>query len=123
MLYWWRYHLNLECPSWVSMENSACRQTSLSAYLGAALPGISRTPTNNPVVNHSLRVCLQFRKTFGFQRASLLSPIALNHLFAPSMQDTTFMAWHELGLHCFKDLFIDKTFASRSEEHTSELQS
>ena len=112
MLYWWRYHLNLECPSWVSMENSACRQTSLSAYLGAALPGISRTPTNNPVVNHSLRVWLQFRKTFGFQRASLLSPIALNHLFAPSMQDKTFMAWHELGLHCFKDLFIDKTFAS-----------
>ena len=109
MLCWLRYHLNLNCPSWVLMESSACKQTSLSAYLGAALPGIGRTPTNNPVVDHSLRVWVQFRRTFGFQKIYLLSPIVLNHLFAPSIQDNTIMTWHELGLHCFQDLFIEKT--------------
>lgn len=112
MLYWWHYHLNRNCPSWVTMESSACQQTSLSGFMGAALPAFGHRPTNNPVVNNALRVWVQFRKTFGFQKSSILSPIAVNHLFAPSMQDNTFQQWHGAGLHCFKDLFVENTFAS-----------
>ncbi len=63
-------------------------------------------------MKHSLRIWTQFRRSFGFKDPSLLSPVARNHFFLPSMQDGSFRSWSDKGITCFKDLFIDNLFAS-----------
>lgn len=106
MFYWWLYHLNVNCLAWVAMEGSACQQTSLSGFMGAALLALGHRPTNNPVANDALRVWVQFRRNMWLQERIpvTVSPIAV-HLFAPSMQLSS-------TLHCFQDLFVENTFAS-----------
>ena len=64
------------------------------------------------LVKHSLKTWNQFRRYFKFHDFSCLSPIALNHLFKPSVQDGVFLEWHRSGLTHFKDIFIEKKLAS-----------
>ena len=97
------------------MEVCASNPVSLPTLLGAALPLTSDIPKSNPVVKHSLLIWGQFRKSFGLQLFSLKSPIAANHLFAPSMADGAFKIWHRKGLKCFDDLYIDNCFLSFSQ--------
>lgn len=54
----------------------------------------------------------QFRKYFGLYNFSLFCPIASNHLFKPSIQDSVFQDWHRTGIEHFNYLFIDNTLAS-----------
>ncbi len=109
---WWHYHLLPNKPSWVDMELHAHKQISLPALLATKLQLISYTFVDCPVVKHSLRIWTQFRRSFGFKDPSLLSPVARNHFFLPSMQDGSFRSWSDKGITCFKDLFIDNLFAS-----------
>lgn len=115
LLFWRHFHLEPTSPAWVTMEVCASNPVSLPALLGAALPLASDIPKSNPVVKHSLLIWGQFRKSFGLQLFSLKSPIAANHLFAPSMADGAFNIWHRKGLRCFEDLYIDNCFASFSQ--------
>lgn len=64
------------------------------------------------MVRHSIRIWIQFRKFFGYQSLSLLSPIASNHLFTPSRSDSTFQRWHEKGIKSFASMFQDGCFVS-----------
>jgi len=111
-LYWWHYHLLPNRPSWVDMEINAYKQISLPALLASKLQSTSCIPVDCPVVKHSLRIWIQFRKSFGFRDPSLLSPVYRNHFFPPSLQDGSFKSFSQKGIKCFKDLFLDNVFAS-----------
>lgn len=43
---------------------------------------------------------------------SIRAPIYSNHMFPPSMIDSAFKIWNNNGIRSFKDLYIDKIFAS-----------
>lgn len=115
LLYWRHFHLESTPPVWVTIEAHAGGTTSLPALLGAPLPLASSIPSSSPVVKQSLKIWSQFRKTLGLQAFSLLSPIAANHLFAPSVADAAFNVWHKKGVKCFADLYIDGQFSSFSQ--------
>ncbi len=104
-LYWWHYHLLPNKPSWVDMELHAHEQISLLALLATKLQLISYTFVDCPVLKHSLRIWTQFRKSFGFKDPSLLSPVARNHFFLPSMQDGSFRSWSDKGIQFINNLF------------------
>ncbi|KAF3847423.1 hypothetical protein F7725_020451, partial [Dissostichus mawsoni] len=65
----------------------------------------------NPVVRHTLKVWVQFRRSFGHKDFSLLSPVASNH-FRSSRHDSTFQGWHGKGISQFKDMFTNGNFMS-----------
>lgn len=111
MFYWWLYHLNVNCLAWVAMEGSACQQTSLSGFMGAALLALGHRPTNNLVANDALRVWVQFRRNMWLQEKIpvTVSPIAFIYLLH---QCSSVQHWHGAELHCFQDLFVENTFAS-----------
>ena len=115
LVIWVHIHLDDSAPVWVTMESSAISPLSLSALLSAALPLSSAIPNSGPVIKHSLRIWTQFRKNFGLQNLSLFSPIAGNHLFAPSTEDGAFKIWLKKGLKYICDLFINDLFASFSQ--------
>ena len=115
LLYWKNFHLDPSSPAWVTMDVCASNPVSLPILLGAPLPLTSDIPQSNPVVKHSLLIWGQFRRSFGLQLFLLKSPIAANHLFAPSMADGAFKIWHRKGLKCFDDLYIDNCFVSFSK--------
>ena len=115
LVFWVHFHLDDSAPFWVTMESSAISPLSLSALLSAALPLSSAIPNSGPVIKHSLRIWTQFRKNFGLQNLSLFSPIAGNHLFAPSTEDGAFKIWLKKGLKYICDLFINDLFASFSQ--------
>lgn len=102
----------LNIPSWVDMEINAYKQIYLPALLASNLQLTSYTSIDCPVVKHSLRIWIQFRKAFGFRDPSVLSPVFRNHFFPPSMQDVSFKSLSHKGIKCFKDLFVNNVFAS-----------
>ena len=69
----------------------------------------------SPIVGHSLRIWKQFKRSYGIQTISILSPCNSNPAFPPSMKDNAFGIWHKKGIAVFKDLYIGKTFASFSQ--------
>lgn len=71
-----------------------------------------KATTSNPIASHTLRIWSQFRKYFGLQEASILSPVTSNIAFTPSNTDTAFLLWHRNGIRCIKDLFSNNTFLS-----------
>lgn len=111
LILWKHFHLHPNPPAWISIEVSSSKHTSLPALLGAPLPLLS-VSSSNMIVCHSLKAWVQFRRNFGLQRPSLLCPIALNHLFTPSLHDSTFSDWHRRGITSFSDLFSGYCFAS-----------
>lgn len=82
-----RCHLLPNKPPWVNMEIHDHKQISLPA---TKLQFISYASVDFPMVKHSLR------KSFSFKDPSLLSPVARNHFFLPSMQYGSFRSWSEL---------------------------
>lgn len=110
--YWTHHHLDNNCPTWVKLEINLCGSISLPALVGSPLPLPSTASITSPVINQTLKIYSQFRKHFNLPDMCLSSPIAFNHLFLPSMQDTSFNIWHGRGLKSFSDLFINNTFAS-----------
>ncbi|CAI5657319.1 unnamed protein product [Oreochromis niloticus] len=118
LLYWRHYHLEPSPPVWVAMESYLSGKISLPATLGSSLPLASPLPSNNRVVQQSLRIWSQFRQSLGLRAFSLQSPVAANHLFVPSMADNAFHIWHRKGLKSFADLYEDRQFVSFSQIST-----
>ncbi|XP_059844675.1 uncharacterized protein LOC132404523 isoform X2 [Hypanus sabinus] len=100
------------CPTRVAMELNAYKKLFIPALLGFVLPCQLPKSVIIPVIRHPLRIWAQFRKYHGLYSFSLSSPILYNHLFQPSMQDSTFQGWCRRGIRHFEDLFIDNRFAS-----------
>lgn len=71
--------------------------------------------TQNPVVHSTLRIWYQFRGHFEFTSPSTLTPVLRNHLFKPSLSDSSFSVWHEKGLKSFKNLYKNNVFCSFTE--------
>ena len=94
------------------LRTGVVRGLSLPALLGASLGPPLPDQIVNPVVRHTLRIWTQFRRTYNYRDVSLLTPVASNHFFAPSLHDVTFRNWREKGIKSFKDLFTDGIFAS-----------
>ena len=99
---------------WVRLELSSC-QYHLGSVICAALPLVCNNLTSNTIVNHSIRIWAQFRKHFGIQGPSTLSPIKLNRMFTPSCTDPTFTQWFDKGIKSICNLYIEDTFASFSQ--------
>lgn len=112
LTFWSFFHDQPDCPLWVAMELKSDKNISIPALLGSSLPLPSSKPIDNPVVWHTIRAWVQFRRYFGFNDFSLLSPILFNHFFQPSLLDPTFREWHRRGIKRFKDLYLDNSFAS-----------
>ena len=78
----------------------------------AGLPLLSSKHSPNVIVNNSIRIWAQFRRHFGLQGASTLSPVQSNHMFTPSCIDAAFAAWSSKGIRTIQNLFIEDVFAS-----------
>lgn len=97
---------------WCQLEAASCISTSLRALVTSGLPLSFLQFTNNPIVINTLKIWAQFRQTFGFKNLLHLSPIHSNHLFPPARLDPAFIHWQRKGIHNFKDMYINSTFAS-----------
>ncbi|KAF3856803.1 hypothetical protein F7725_017526 [Dissostichus mawsoni] len=95
-----------------SVEDATSFLKTLQALLGSPLSQFSSKSIANPVVRHTLKVWVQFRRSFGHKDFSLLSPVASNHFFVPSRHDSTFQGWHGKGISQFKDMFTNGNFMS-----------
>ncbi len=116
VLYWSQSHYGL-CqwvPAWVEMEGDSCSRVSLHALLCSSLSIKPSCFSSNPLVLHSLKIWIQFRKHFGFQAMSCLSPIYKNPSFLPSISDGAFALWFRRGIVNINDLFHDNTFVNFS---------
>uniref|UniRef100_A0AAY4CMV8 Reverse transcriptase zinc-binding domain-containing protein n=1 Tax=Denticeps clupeoides TaxID=299321 RepID=A0AAY4CMV8_9TELE len=109
LIYWifaWRDNPG---PAWADMElrgdSGLCPISLMSAPI--SMQRFSRLL--NPVVKHSLKIWLQFRKHFRINQLSLFSPLLNNHLFLPSQTDAAFQTWQNNGLIFIKDLFAEGT--------------
>ncbi len=76
-----------QAPEWVKIET---HDLPFHSLVTSPLPLATRTPYINPVIAHTLKIWSQFRKQFGLQKASLMTPIASNHLFTPAQVDLSF---------------------------------
>ena len=114
ILYWLHCHYGLSdwVPTWVKLEEALCRPMSLEALACAPLPMPSLKPDCGPVVSQSLRIWKQFKRCYGIKAISIFSPCNNNPAFPPSLHDDAFEVWRRKGIAVFKDLYIDKTFAS-----------
>lgn len=112
LVFWSYFYGKFDCPDWVSVEQHVNNTYSAFAFLGSPLPLSSIKVSQNPVVQHTLRLWAQFRNFWGFHSFSLLSPITSNYLFKPASFDPGFRQWHRKGIVYFKDLFMNNTVAS-----------
>ena len=98
-------------PDWVHLEISS-GPNNLTSIVCAGLPLLSSKFSPNVTVNNSIRILTQFRRHFGLQRASTLSPVESNYMCTPSCIDATFTAWSNKGIRTIQDMFIEDVFAS-----------
>lgn len=94
------------------MEASSANPVSLKALVHSPIHSSSFPYTKNVIVKTSLRIWVQFKRYFGLQTFSIYAPLAANHAFPPSLIDSVFLRWTNFGIHNFKDLYINKVFAS-----------
>ena len=106
------FWINAPETDWCLLEAHSCYSSSLPALVYSSLPIKLSSHSTNPIVLATLRIWIQFRRHFKFQTASSLGPISKNHLFPPSVVDTTFSQWAKKGLMCFRDLYDDDHFSS-----------
>lgn len=62
--------------------------------------------TDNQLVLNKLKIWYKFRRHFKFEAASSLGPLYNNHLFPPSLSDSTFSVWYDKGLTQFRHLYV-----------------
>lgn len=67
------------------------------------------------MVNHSVRIWVQFRRRFGLQGPSTLSPVKSNHMFIPSCTDPAFTLWFDKAIRTIRTLYIGELFTSFSQ--------
>lgn len=121
LMYWaaniqkYTYWLNDPQATWCCLEAQSCFSSSLSALLFSSLPVSLLQFTDNPVLIGSLKIWYQFWRHFNSVSASALTPICNNHLFPPSLVDSSFCIWARKGIKCFYDLFKDNIFLSFSD--------
>lgn len=116
ILYWSQSHYGL-CqwvPAWVVMECDSCNRVSLHALLCSSIPIKFSHYSSNPLVLCSLKIWQQFRKHFGFQAMSGLSPSYKNPSFLSSISDGAFALWFRRGIVNINDLFHENTFVTFS---------
>lgn len=101
-------------PKWLELECGSCTKTSLHALAWSKIPFPESISTYciNPVVRHSLKIWIQFRRAFSLTKMSIDTPLVGNNMFAPSITDDAFKIWTEKGLKTVKDVYIGGTFAS-----------
>lgn len=117
--YYWAAHIHKLCywlqspgTGWCKLELPSYRGSSMAALLYSSLPTKLSLYTDNQVVLNTLKVWYQFRRHFKFVAISSLGPLNNNHLFAPSLLDSTFSAWYDKGIKQFKNLYLDGVFDS-----------
>uniref|UniRef100_A0AAR2KU95 Reverse transcriptase domain-containing protein n=1 Tax=Pygocentrus nattereri TaxID=42514 RepID=A0AAR2KU95_PYGNA len=97
---------------WCRLESLLCSSTSLLAMIFSTLPLSQEQYSVNPVVLSTLKIWSQLSGLAKSQNASSLIPIRSNHLFPPSLTDSTFLQWANLGINNFRDLYENKIFSS-----------
>lgn len=122
LLFYWSAHIHkciFWCQSpdllWCRLEAQSLSSSSLPAILASSLPLNPSNFTNNPVVLSTFKIWFQFGRHFKFLATSTLIPITNNHLFPPSLIDSTFMIWQSRGIKCFRDLYKDGIFSTFSD--------
>lgn len=113
LLYWSEDKLDIGRTDGVQLELSC--QYHLKSVICASLPLVRHNLTSNTVVNNSIRIWTQFRKHFGIQSPSTLSPIKGNYMFITSCTDPAFTQWFENGIKSISNLYIENTFANFSQ--------
>ena len=114
LMFWMSDVDNSNIPNWLILERTSCGPSSLSALLCTVLPLAKPISyyTHNPVVTHSIKIWIQFRRSFTLNSLSLFAPITKNHMFPPSVLDGAFGVWSRNGIHSLQDLYVDNNFAS-----------
>lgn len=114
ILFWIHYPRHENGPKWLQLERASCKQVSLHAIACSKIPLKERVSTfcSNPIVRHSLKIWIQFRRAFSLFEMSRNVPLVGNNMFNPSITDNTFRIWTEKGLSTVKDLYVGGIFAS-----------
>ena len=112
LTFWTHFHGRTDGPEWVAMELNSVQDLPVLTLLGSSLPLPLHISLDNPVVKHTLKMWVQFRKHFQLLHFSLSSPILFNPLFKPPSFDSAFQEWHRKGIRHFRDLFVQNSFAS-----------
>ncbi len=122
LFYYWSAHIHkcihwLQSPGllWCRLDAQSLSSSSLTALLSSSLPLKPTNFTSNPVVLSCLKIWFQFRHHFKFVSPSTHTPVTKNHLFPPSLIDTTFMIWHDRGIKYLRDLYRDGIFSTFSD--------
>ncbi len=110
--YWLQYEPFDPPPAWLVFEASSAKPVSLKALVHSPIHSSTFSYTKNVIVKTSLRVWVQFKRFFGLQTFSVYAPLAANHAFPPSLINSVFLRWTNLGIHNFKDLYVNDVFAT-----------
>lgn len=107
-------------PSWLRIESASCNNSSLAALLCLPYTFSLIKYSNNIIVKNSLKIWTQFLRHFGLHNTPLSSPIHSNPLFYPSVLDSAYALWRDLGLVSIGDLYSNGVFTS-FEQLTSQF--
>lgn len=116
-LYWFQPSNSVHSPPWLHIENASCKSSSLAALLCLLYTLSPMKYSINIIVKNSLKI---WTRHFGLHNTPLLSPIHSNTLFHPTILDSAYTSWRDLGLVSIADLYIDGVFAS-FEQLTSQF--
>lgn len=64
MEFWFHFYNHTDCPAWVSIEVNSAMNLSIPGLLSSHLPLPPNNSSDSPVVRHTLRAWVQFRKHF-----------------------------------------------------------
>jgi len=103
--YWKKFHRDI--PSWLAIEQSVTNHSLSSLHITVA--------STNFILCSSFKIWCQVRKVFKLPSTALSCPIACNHVFKPSLTDSTFSVWSSKGMVTVRDLYVDCKFALFSQ--------
>lgn len=113
LLHWFDERPIAGKADWVQMEASSCPH-HLGSMVSSALPLFSNNLSSSLTVNQSIRIWAQFRRHFGLQGPSILSPSKFNHVCS-FLYRLFFCRWFEKGIRSINNLYVEGTFASFSQ--------
>lgn len=90
---------------WLVIKREDCSPFNIGAILLSPIKLKNTIYKKNPIIHSTLRIWRQVKFTLKLRNLSLLTPIANNPLFKPSIIDKMFIHWKRLGIKKVGDLY------------------
>lgn len=100
-----------QSPLWSITEFSSDSTKSPTASMCSNLPMDCKITFQSPVVQNTLKIWHQCRRSFGFAQMSISSPIIANSLFQPGLDNSMgFKSCFTKDIVYISDLFVEGIF-------------